>query len=61
MGKFTIIKSCIKCHACTRIAEDNFIMEEHSAVIVKQPSVDYEYEECIAAMNACPIQAIKQE
>lgn len=60
MGQFKITKKCIRCHGCTRMAEDNFKMEEHSAVIYKQPNIDYEIEECQSAMAACPIQAIQQ-
>ncbi|MBN2261056.1 MAG: ferredoxin [Clostridiales bacterium] len=60
MNQFEIVKKCIGCHACTRIAEDNFIMSNGEAIIFSQPKTDYEYEECINAMKACPIQAIKK-
>ncbi len=58
MGKFKIIKNCIKCFSCTRMAEDNFCMLDETAEVFKQPEYDYEYEECLEAMKACPIQAI---
>jgi ferredoxin len=35
-------------------------MLEDTAKIFKQPVYDFEYEECIGAMKACPIKAIIQ-
>lgn len=60
MYTFKIIKKCIRCYSCTRMAEDNFRMTEESAEIYKQPQIDYELEECLEAMKACPIQAISR-
>lgn len=59
MPKFTIVKRCIGCMSCTRMAEDNFKMSGKTAEVFKQPETDYELEECIQAMQACPIRAIE--
>jgi ferredoxin len=40
------------------MAEDNFCMLDETAEVFKQPEFDYEFDECLEAMKACPIQAI---
>lgn len=59
-GKFYVDDQCIDCDACRTEAPDNFVRDdEHGySFVVKQPANEKETEETIAAMEACPVEAI---
>jgi ferredoxin len=59
-GKFYVDDQCIACDACVMEAQGFFEMndEEGHAYVAKQPSNANEEEMCMAALDACPVEAI---
>lgn len=59
-GVFYVDRECIDCDACQRSAPKNFTRDEDGcfAFVDKQPENDEEYQECIEAMEMCPVDAI---
>lgn len=59
-GKFYVDDQCIACDACVMEAPRFFEMndDEGHAFVKLQPSNDAELEECISALEACPVEAI---
>ena len=59
-GKFYVDKECIACDACVMSAPNNFYMDENDghSFVGKQPISDEEIEQCIEAMEGCPVEAI---
>ena len=59
-GKYYVDDQCIACDACVMEADNFFTMndEEGHAYVNKQPANAQEEELCIAALEACPVEAI---
>jgi len=59
-GKFYVDKECIACDACVMSAPDNFGMDDDDghAFVIKQPGSTEEEEQCLEAMEGCPVEAI---
>ena len=59
-GKFYVDSNCIDCDLCRENAPNNFSRNEDDGVSVvsKQPENDEEMEQCNAAMEGCPVEAI---
>lgn len=60
MPTFIINKRCIGCHACSRVAEENIIMEGRKAVLVHQPRNEEELAYLRDALKGCPTHAIEE-
>jgi ferredoxin len=59
-GKYYVDDTCIDCDACRTEAPKNYIRNDaHGySVITKQPETTDEEAQCLAAMEACPVEAI---
>ncbi len=62
-GKFYVDDQCIACDACVMEAERFFAMNDDDghAFVKLQPQNASELEECISALEACPVEAIGQD
>ncbi len=62
-GKFYVDDQCIACDACVMEAPGFFEMNDDDghAFVKKQPKTPQELEECLSAMEACPVEAIGQD
>ena len=59
-GKYYVDDECIACDACVMSAPDNFNMDDDDghAFVSVQPKTDEEIEQCVEAMEGCPVEAI---
>lgn len=59
-GKFYVDDQCIACDACVMEAPNFFTMNDDDghAYVKLQPKTPAEIEECLSAMEACPVEAI---
>ena len=59
-GEFFVDDQCIDCDACRTEAPDNFTRNDEFgySYVMKQPTTPAELECCIAACEACPVEAI---
>lgn len=59
-GAFYVDDQCIACDACVMEAPKFFTMndEEGHAYVQLQPQTDQERQECLDALEACPVGAI---
>tara|TARA_R110000851_G_scaffold91748_5_gene200295 strand:+ start:4421 stop:4684 length:264 start_codon:yes stop_codon:yes gene_type:complete len=57
---FFVDRECILCSVCEEVAPKNFRLsdEEDHDICYKQPENEQELEECIEAMECCPVDAI---
>ena len=57
---FYVDKECILCSVCSDEAPDNFREsdEEDHDICYKQPENEEELEQCYAALDGCPVDAI---
>lgn len=62
-GRFYVDKECIGCDTCIMSAEGNFAMEddEGHAYVKKQPQTPEEIEQCLEALEGCPVEAIGED
>ncbi|HEY3132162.1 MAG TPA: ferredoxin [Acidobacteriota bacterium] len=62
-GKFYTDKTCILCCLCADLAPQNFreSMGGDHDVVYKQPATEQENQQCIEALQACPVEAIGQD
>jgi ferredoxin len=62
-GKFYVDDQCIDCDACRTEAPANYRRnDEHGfSYVFKQPETPHEEEQCQAAMEACPVEAIGKD
>ncbi len=62
-GSFYVDSQCIDCDLCRDTAPDNFTREEDEgySYVYKQPETDDEREQCIEAMEGCPVEAIGED
>ncbi|MEA3559882.1 MAG: ferredoxin, partial [Candidatus Thermoplasmatota archaeon] len=59
---FDVSDKCIGCKACVNLAGANFKIDGgNTAYLEKQPETRSEEEQCIKAMEACPVNAISME
>ena len=60
VGKFYVDSMCIDCDLCRETAPKNFTREEDEgySYVFKQPETDEEVEQCVEAMEGCPVEAI---
>jgi ferredoxin len=59
-GKFFVDDQCIDCDACRTEAPNHFTRNDDNgySFVYKQPTTPEEEEECQAALEACPVEAI---
>ena len=59
-GTFYVDSQCIDCDLCRETAPNNFRREEDEgySYVYKQPDNDEEREQCVEAMDGCPVEAI---
>ena len=59
-GKYYVDDQCIDCDACRTEAPENFVRNDESgfSFVKKQPQTPEEEDQCKAAMEACPVEAI---
>ena len=59
-GKFYVDRECIFCNVCVYAAPNNFKISDAGThdVVYKQPENEDEEEECLDAMEQCPVYAI---
>ena len=57
---FFVDRECILCSVCDEVAPKNFRLsdDETHDVVYKQPETEEELEECIEALESCPVDAI---
>jgi ferredoxin len=62
-GKFYVDSQCIDCDLCRETAPNNFTRsdDEGYSFVYKQPESDQEIEQCLEAMEGCPVEAIGQD
>lgn len=59
-GQFYVDDQCIACDACVVEAPRFFVMNDTDghAYVKLQPKTTKEIEECLSALEACPVEAI---
>ena len=59
-GKFYVDQDCIACDTCVGISPKHFALTPNysHAIVCKQPQSDVEIQECLDALEACPVFAI---
>ena len=59
-GKFYVDSQCIDCDLCRETAPKNFQRsdDEGYSYVFKQPEDEEELEQCVEAMEGCPVEAI---
>ncbi len=62
-GEFYVDSQCIDCDLCRETAPNNFTREEDEgySYVFKQPENDEEREQCVEAMEGCPVEAIGED
>ena len=62
-GVFFVDNTCIDCDACREAAPSNFTRNESDgySFVDKQPESEEEYQLCIDAAEACPVEAIGED
>ncbi len=63
LGPFYVDDQCIACDACVAEAPNFFQMNDTDghAFVFRQPENEKEFENCLEAMAACPVEAIGQD
>ncbi len=59
-GKFYVDDQCIDCDLCRETAPDFFTRNEDGgySYVHKQPTTEDEIEQCMEALEGCPVEAI---
>lgn len=59
-GKFYVDEQCIDCDLCRETAPDFFTRNDDGgySFVFKQPSSQSEIDECMEALEGCPVEAI---
>jgi ferredoxin len=62
-GSFYVDSQCIDCDLCRQTAPENFDRDEEGgfSYVVKQPETDDEREQCVEAIDECPVDAIGED
>ena len=57
---FYVDRECILCSVCEDVAPKNFRMSDDDThdICYKQPETEEELDDCIEAMECCPVEAI---
>ncbi len=60
VGSYYVDDQCIDCDACRSEAPSNFTRQEDNgySYVMKQPENELEEQQCKAALEACPVEAI---
>ena len=60
---FYVDRECILCSVCSDAAPNNFKIsdDEDHDICYKQPENEKELEECIEALECCPVEAIGED
>ena len=60
---FYVDKECILCSVCSDAAPNNFRMsdDEDHDIVYKQPDDEDEVEQCMEALENCPVEAIGED
>jgi ferredoxin len=60
MGKFYVDEQCIDCDLCRETAPDFFTRNDDGgySFVYKQPTTQEEIDECMEALEGCPVEAI---
>jgi len=59
-GKYFVDDACIQCDECALAAPHNFALANETgySYVLKQPENAFEEQQCVAAKEACPVEAI---
>ncbi|HTH37968.1 MAG TPA: ferredoxin [Pyrinomonadaceae bacterium] len=59
-GKFYVDRECIDCDVCRDTSPANFARNDENgySYVRKQPENEAEFDLCVEALNACPVEAI---
>jgi len=62
-GKYYVNDNCIAAKCCLAAAPENFAMDDNGrySYVKKQPTTPEEETDVIAAVDACPVAAIKDD
>ena len=62
-GRFFVDQQCIACDACVMEAPNFFAMDDVQghAYVKKQPQKPEEIEQCLNALQGCPVEAIGED
>ena len=62
-GVFYVDEQCIACDACVHEAPEFFVMnnDDAHAYVQKQPKSDKEIQNCLDALDSCPVDAIGKD
>ena len=62
-GKFYVDSQCIDCDLCRQSAPANFERSdaEGYSYVSKQPETEDEVQDCLEALDECPVEAISME
>lgn len=62
-GEFYVDSQCIDCDLCRETAPNNFMREDDEgySYVFKQPENETEREQCLEAMEGCPVEAIGED
>jgi len=59
-GRFYVTTACLACEACQDAAPKNFRYgESGTSYVFKQPTTPEELEQCLEAVNSCPLEAVR--
>jgi ferredoxin len=63
VGEFYVDSQCIDCDLCRETAPNNFMREDDEgySYVFKQPENEEEREQCLEAMEGCPVEAIGED
>lgn len=59
-GKFFVDQDCIACDTCVGVSPKHFKLTPNfsHAIVYHQPQTELEMDECLSALDACPVNAI---
>ena len=62
-GVFYVDNTCIDCDACREAAPDNYERNDEGgySFLGKQPETKDEYQLCLDALDACPVESIGED
>ncbi|MEK7486791.1 MAG: ferredoxin [Planctomycetota bacterium] len=62
-GRFYVDDQCIDCDLCRETAPKNFRQQEDEgySFVYKQPGTEEEEQQCVEAMDNCPVEAIGKD
>ena len=59
-GRLFVDQECIACDTCGNLAKEHFKLTDSNshAFVYVQPQTDQQMQQCMAALDACPVDAI---